>query len=207
MFDSFKEELELKYKADGLNDSQFVDFCYGLVGFKDHKTALGCPDHYFVNSDNDVVRYREDTGLRDCLTVKCRASANSITSRHEVDLFLQDKPGLSQVTQFLKLMGFKKLFTIVKNSLICTYTPTGSGQPVLVFALYDVAKVKKDYSLSKKQRYFEVEIEKGTYLTKEEGLKELVYWKAVIEADLKLGAPLNKSIYEIFTKNTYKVRK
>lgn len=215
-YDTHQVELELKYDGTFVPLSiyhSFVDeVCIKESALADYKEALQRKDYYFTNKDGDVVRYREGGSTDNTITVKCRKSDKDITLRHEVDLALKaDGHGLkgedlSKVEGFFRLLGFKREFSILKNSYI--YTIKRYAGSTVVLALYDVVKLdKNDEPGPRYQRYLEVEVEKGCYKDLAEGDQELKIWKSLIEHHLQLGKPLNQSLFEIFTNKQYKVRK
>lgn len=191
-----RSEIEVKFEAPGLSREDFMNFMttnfYG--GIREYKKVAGWDD-YYVQGEN-VVRHRCDgRKKRSTLTVKRRKSEDSISDRHEVDLPVGDKVPASDVSAFLKMSGWKLLFTIEKESFIYLYE-LPSGTKVCV-ALYDVWRPGQHRD-KLSRRFLEIEIEKDSKIDIETARQILDDWTTVFKKKLKLAKPLNSSLYEMY---------
>ncbi len=183
-------EMEVKFRADGVTVED-VNAIFDMVDVSSYK-KVGGYDRYYTQGDN-IVRHRCD-GLKktSILTVKSRKQAESITDRHEIDMPIGLNVPEEDVTAFLAMTGWKLDFEIYKMSYIWHLH---SENYSVCIALYDVWPEKAVLG----QRYLEVEIEKDSVCTDEQGLEYLAEWQEVFQFSLDLDNPLNKSLYELYS--------
>ena len=166
-------------------------------GLSDYRTLAGLDTFYSGNGI--VLRYRrsapdEPVGGPSCLTYKCRQSPNDIRERTELDLFL-DGTRVSDdvVEEFVKVLGLKESFTIKKESWICRLqVMSPEGHYTVVAALYDVL------AGGTITRYLEVEIDKDGNIDDSAARIILNGWIGNLQNSLRVGLPLNCSLYELF---------
>jgi adenylate cyclase class IV len=151
-------------------------------------------DTFYQQGDN-VVRHR-CSGRSQELTIKQRQSKDSITHRLEVDLFFSAKTTQEDVRAFLMASGWRPVLTIHKTSTI--YNLAEDEGEEICLALYCV-----DGS----RRFMEVELVKGGSESVD-AAAVLDYWhKKLTKAFPGIGAPLNASLFEIYSGRKQKVQK
>ncbi len=199
-------EVELKFRANSAHigskaREEFLAMCMSEFPIR-YRYAQGV-DWYYRQGVN-VVRHRHSDGVSQ-LTVKQRKSATSIEDRVEVDLNLGEGVTKSTAEAFLKVSGFEKEITLAKCSHIFEYhlNEFGFGKDAnVVVALYDVQELKGD-KLSKPETYIEVEVDRGSRCNLETAKRFLKEWQIRLTSRFAVVGPLNESLYEIYTSNTY----
>jgi adenylate cyclase class IV len=186
-------EVEIKIDAEKIKTVDFIHFVLNsdVSLVIDEIKILNGTDCFYQKGD-DVVRHRCDgVNKKSVLTVKKRKSNKSIVDRHEVDLPIELGTTPDTVSKFLEMSGWSKLFQINKSYHVFKVS---SPQYKACVALYDVNKGGKN-----KRRFLEVEIEKDSKCTHEEGLVYLNSWLERIRTELSVPAePLNLSLYEYY---------
>ena len=214
MSDPQHSELEAKYDANGLTLEKFESF----VGARSEmypqtrKITVVGTDIYYEHR-RDVVRQRIGEDHHE-LTVKVRKSKKQIQDRHEVDLTIAAKSRPVDAQQFLKLIGFKDVLSLVKTSyiyffrrapsIIDTTRPEKDQYVDFDVAIYDVTLSPP--GLHPVRRFLEVEIHKESPLTQAQREEELLLLKESLYL-LNIGEPLNESLYEIYSGKKYRIQK
>jgi adenylate cyclase class IV len=196
-------EVEVKFDGTGLEVGAFLTYI-GMMASEpnihlDWYKQVNGDDSYYQQGDN-ILRHRYDGQRRtSVLTVKQRKSAESTNDRKEVDLFLREDMTPGDVQAFLQLTGWTQVLPITKMSYIAMVTvKDGSKTYKVCLALYDVMDLSVHEGEAGWDRYLEAEIEKDSECTHEEALAYLDKWVEILRADLTLGPPMNKSLFEIY---------
>lgn len=204
-------EVEAKYDGTNLNVPQVTTYvaqlCNGSKGlhgsgfaFDKYKQVDG-DDRYWFRDEN-VLRHRFDGKRRtSVLTVKQRKTAESTSDRKEIDLPLREDVPPGDVEAFLTMTGWTPLFMITKQSYIyhISVRDAATGKThVACLALYDVCDLSQPEHDMGWDRYLEIEIEKESNCSHEEALEYLSRWEQMLQSDLGLGEPMNKSLLEIY---------
>lgn len=195
-------ELELKFAADKVPPRDFVERCMGRHPSRyDHEATF--PDVYYVQNDN-VVRHRWIPGGAGELTVKRRRSKKNSTNREEIDLLFAPGISLPDVTSFLDATGWKRLFTLLKSDVHSFWFPLEWGH--VNVAMYTVERLnEKTRKHELRKRFVEVEVEKGSDITLDASTGVLTSWKHWLDNQFAIGEPLNVSLYEIYSGQSYKL--
>lgn len=193
-------EVEAKFRANHVTVPEIWKYLGDLSarwpslvwieGFK----AINGTDVYYRQGDS-VMRHRYDSEAElSTLTVKQRKSADSIADRHEIDLPMADEVEPNDVVAFLRMTGWKEEFSIYKLSWIWHIR---RGETLVTIALYDVipGAIARD-------RFLEIEVEKSNDHDPETSLNILNEWIPRLQEALKLEAPLNQSLYEMYRQAT-----
>lgn len=215
MSDPQHSELEVKYAADSLTIAQFEDFLSGRADrFPLQRKIVVTGTDIYYERGRDVVRQRMGDGCNE-LTVKVRKSRKSIQDRHEVDLSFAEKTRPIDVQQFLKLTGWKESVSLVKTSYIYFFRrpanlylrerPREEQYVDFDIAVYDVTLSPP--GLHATRRFMEVEIHKDSPVDMDARVEELRLLKTSFPSALKLGEPLNESLYEIYSGKKYRIQK
>lgn len=203
-----RSEVEAKFDGTKVNVTDFVKYvadvsASGFAHLDKYKQVDG-DDTYYQQGEN-FLRHRYDGQRRlSIFTVKQRKSAESISDRHEIDLPLDLEVDPDTAAAFLKMTGWKPVFTIHKMSYIAHMSVAQQfnaerGGYVACLALYDVCDARQPEHDMGWERYLEVEIEKDSDgITHENALIELGLWVKKLQAAFALGEPMNKSLFEIY---------
>lgn len=124
------------------------------------------------------------------LTVKERKTAKNLLNRHEVDVPLLAEPG--DFEAFMTMLEVEPWYQIKKEYKIWQLEEEG-GVKVCV-AMYSVCRPDG----SEFKRFLEVEIEKDSKCTPKEGMATLKKWITYLRENLKLEAPTNQSLSELY---------
>lgn len=195
MIPSF-DELEYKYKADGVMLSAFQELMYQRFHTLQRQTVASWDIYYAQETDeNSFQRFRMDREKPE-LTKKVKTNTGNNWVRVESDLPLDPKRISETAVRFhVGLDGYKENFRIFKA---CD-----------IFVGYDlnyVYYVVFDSNMTETGRFIEVEVNKERVLELELGAKgssmaELRKGEALLE---KLGITaqnrLKKSLFEIYRK-------
>jgi len=197
---------ELEHKWDGTHITVPDFHRWALAQGPYQYKRIDAIDTYYIQGDN-VVRHRRD-GDAGILTVKCRKSSKSITDRVEVDLLFAPSISEADVATFLVASGWKRHLSIWKDAHI--YWLKHGKNAVSTFALYDAMKLSskqegRPLEIDSPRRFLEAEIEKHSIASDQMGLELLKDWREKLTKEFKLGAPLNDSLYEIFSGGKYKI--
>lgn len=192
-------ELELKYYYTGVYSAlMYQEFFHALVPkatkFEQFKIVCGTDTYFSIPNSKNAVRFRKDMDGKLELTYKERKTDKSIVDRVEINIPLS-KENLTEnsVHVFLKFLGCKKEFTLHKKSYIYHLI---DDKCVVVLALYDVRMNKS----RENKTFIEIEIDSKSKCSKKMALKTLKKWGKIIQNNFPSvdGAPINKSLYEIY---------
>lgn len=200
-------EVEAKFDGSNINVTDFIKYVAdvsqsGFAHLEKYKQVDG-DDTYYQQGEN-FLRHRYDGQRRlSIFTVKQRKSKESISDRHEIDLPLSLEVDPETAAAFLKMTGWKPVFTIHKMSYIAHMKVAQQfnaerGGYVACLALYDVCDARQPEHDMGWERYLEVEIEKDSDISHENALIELGLWVKKLRAAFSLGEPMNKSLFEIY---------
>jgi hypothetical protein len=188
-------EIELKFEVGGsVTKKEFIAF-----GMGHHPKAfrgVSSPDVYWER-DGIAIRHRYgSSGGPGELTVKRRKSADSSVDRFEIDLFFDpDRTTGADVEKFLKLSGWKKSFSLQKESLIFNYS---SGA---CLAMYEVVSSSEPCS----RTFIEIEAAKDSIVPGASDRRALERWQNSIELEWPWVKRVDRSLYEIYSGNPYLV--
>jgi adenylate cyclase class IV len=179
-------EIETKYDASEITLKSFTDLIKSK--FKVRKfLRVGSSDDYFVDKDNNYLRYRHKEG-RSELTIKRKLDQHNNNKRIEVNLPTTGAT-IEAVAQFAELLGYKHNFCVYKT---CDIYWIGTVI-VCYYVVYD-----EEW---KEQRRF-IEIEADEELEWE---SETQAWSAVESYEeefeplgIKAKSRLKKSLFEMF---------
>ena len=199
---SAHSEIEYKWSADHISPEAFGLWCQRQSPVSYSRTS--CPDVYYSQGDN-IVRHRWSGGAGE-LTCKQRKSSRHITDRFEVDLTFPESLTTTDITEFLRLSGWKRFFTLFKDR--CDVFMFENDRIGTCVALYGVEKLNEKTRRCEGLRYFlEVEIVKGSNFSDEDARLLLEEWRTRLEVAFNLGTPLTLSLLEIYSDRRYKVAK
>lgn len=202
-------EIESKFDATHITWEEFESFINEALPYfavqkkplllKHKQVFYGCDDYYTLA--HSVVRHRWG-GSTNQLTVKLRKSKKSILNRVETDLNMSRKTSVNTVSEFLKNSGYSKAFCLKKKAVIL-WLEDKEGISYTI-ALYEVFPVNKPKD---KKRFLEIEVEKTNDISEDKAMTCLAGVSTTFTKSFKLKKPLQKSLYEIFSKKQYRVRK
>lgn len=183
------KEIETKYAADGISMQAFIDLVTTLNPPK--WMMVSSYDDYFINKDNDFIRYRY-TDDRGELTIKKKTSDKNNNERIEVNVPTKGD-NFKTVQAFVDLLGYKHNFGIYKTCKIA-FLDTA----VLVYY------VVYDKEMKELRRFIEVEAnEEHHWDSEQEAWDEVVKYEKFLEP---LGITpknrLKKSLFEMFKKES-----
>lgn len=150
-------EIEYKLWAGLLTKEDFHDMVQKVQGGRaEPKYVVSCDDYYSINREGyseDFIRYRKGSGMKE-LTLKSKRDGNLV--RKEINLKMTDNDD-SDVVEFLKLSGYKKLFSVFKESWIWTwehgeisYYTLSDGRSVIEIEATDYDSVDEGKGILKK---------------------------------------------------------
>ncbi len=183
-------ELEVKFAADAVDPNDLFTWLDARDVRRYH--VVDGFDTYYRRGEH-IVRHRCDgTKKLSVMTTKTRKSQESLTDRNEVDLPQDATVSAHDVGVFLARTGWEPEFTIDKTSYIAHVHIGGAH---ICVALYDVFPRDRSYP---DRRFLEIEIEKDSLLTPDQGAVVLEQWTRSARESLALGDPLNESLYEMY---------
>lgn len=211
-------EVELKYDGSSTTPDAFSKAAEELIKeleakypkvtvYWDINTIQKALDTFYKVGEA-VVRYRrfQDEPQGE-LTIKSRHSDSTMISRDEVDLpVLAD--GI-QVAAFMGALGGKELFSLRKDYILFEIAIPGHDDQnyfTLDVVMYDAFLVNpKDKNLerrsfTKKVTFIEIEVGKESLVETEEAMEIVGNLGKKLSKKLKLGKPLNVSLFETFHK-------
>lgn len=175
-------EIERKYRTQKDDWDAFVSLCRSLK--PSTELEIGGPDTYF-EKDDSILRWRYGLDISE-LTVKSRYSRNSSLIRQEVEIDVSENSA-KEVLNFIKSMGFKKLFRIHKTCHIFWFKDDLGEVCAVIY---------KVFSKTHKPKYFiEIEAEKG--LSVEVSKKLIRDWE--LKLKLSPSRRLNSTLFEIYS--------
>jgi adenylate cyclase class IV len=186
-------EIELKFRLQLREDTRrIIEWCQDQKAYRVEKVKGY--DRYYRQGEN-VVRHRCD-GKAGTLTVKKRTDLNSTTNRVEVDLHFDDKITEKDVQAFLLASGWVFELELLKSATIFWYGHDDYSMTIVVYGIHHNGAT---------DHYLELEIEKGSDVSIKYAKELLNYWSSKINKALPgvLSAPLNDSLYEIYSGKRY----
>lgn len=179
------KEIETKYDAKDISLQAFTDLVTELK--PTNWMMVSSYDDYFVNKDNDFIRYRH-TDERGELTIKKKTTDKNNNERLEVNVPTQGGQ-LPAITMFVSLLGYQRNFGIYKTCKIAFF-----DKIVLVYY------VVYDNEMKEQRRFVEIEAnEHHTWTSEQEAWDEVVKYEKIFE---KIGINsrnrLKKSLFEMF---------
>lgn len=148
------------------------------------KHVISCDDYYLKYPDRQkFIRYRKGDNKKE-LTLKFKKDENIVRKEINLDIAINDD---MTVTEFLVYLGYKKEFSVFKESWIYHFE---KHEAIEIPAGCEVAY----YVLSDGRAF--IEIEAINYLTIEEGLKTINWFMNAL--DLDLTQRTKKSLFELF---------
>lgn len=157
-------------------------------------------DTFYLMPESKIVRFRritdrpynlesDDVGR---LTFKQRSSPNDISSRTEIEIPIDIKRFSEEGTsKFLTALGGREHFSIHKHSQI--YRIRSSPDNVVLDIVFYSVEYLNDF------KYFvEVEVENTSPCSDEYAREVLESWVRLLQRELGLEGPLNKSLYEMY---------
>lgn len=197
-------EIEHKYEGEDVSDNAFAVACQ--LRQPERFLHVSGPDAYYEQGTN-VIRHRLSGGAGE-LTVKRRKSTDSTEDRQEIDLFFSPKNSIIDVQAFLAATGWNRTFTIMKDCRIYWFPPEASeqfgGKAEVSVVLYDCWRVGDGRDGEDRRRIVEVEIEKGSKVSKKVARSILLGWRDFLIANgVRLGDRINDSLYEMYSGKKY----
>jgi adenylate cyclase class IV len=181
------KEIETKYDAKDISLPAFTD----LVNDMKPKSwmMVSSYDDYFVNKDNDFIRYRH-TDERGELTIKKKTTDKNNNERLEVNVPTKGGQFIA-VDMFVSLLGYKHNFGIYKTCKIAFLETV-----VLVYY------VVYDNEMKEQRRFVEIEAnEEHTWASEQEAWDEVVKYEKLMESiGVSSRGRLKKSLFEMFRK-------
>lgn len=182
------KEIESKYYADDIGLEEFEDLIRDKFSPR-KKMMVSSYDDYYVNKNNDFIRYRY-TDERGELTIKRKTSDKNNNERIEVNLPTSGD-NLQAVDTFCGLLGYDHNFGIYKTCRIYWIDKV----VVVWYVVYD--KQMKEL-----RRFIEIEADEDLEWDSEQDA-----WDEVVRYEKELGPlgitsknRLRKSLFEIFSK-------
>lgn len=172
-------EVEYKYHAASLTKEAFHSRIEGYLGeiFEPYY-VVSCDDYYSNDflENHSFLRYRKGGGLTE-LTIKIKTDKDNNYIRKEINIDVNGNDD-SSIVEFIKLSGYKKLFSVFKEAWI-----------------WHIEEDKVDlsyYTLPDGRSFIELEAECSS---KEEGLNLIDKWEKILK--LESLEKENKSLFEI----------
>lgn len=208
-------EVELKYDGSKTTPVLFQDAVDSLFPTSDVTKISNGLDTFYGLSDK-FVRYRRIyRSNRGELTIKQRKSDASTLLRKEVDLHITDI-GNEPVEAFMDLLGAQELFTLRKDYILyeieCAteegvpyeldivmykaFLADKTGREILPANLKANLKVEPTAPVT----FIEIEVGKNSEVTQEEAMEIVGKLGKKLSKTLKLGKPLNVSLFEHFNR-------
>lgn len=180
------KEVEFKYDASNIGMNSFIDIVN--TNFKPTKKMLVSSfDDYFVDKDNNFIRYRytDDKGE---LTIKRKLNDKNNNERIEVNVPTSGD-NLKSITAFVDLLGYKHNFGIFKTCQIYWV-----DKVVLVYY------VVYDKEMKELRRFIEIEADEGhPWISEQEAWDEIIkYEKILAPLGITPQHRLKKSLFELF---------
>ena len=111
-------EIEYKFWANNVSKEEFHEMVQAIQGGRAEPAyVVSCDDYFSLERDGqpgDFIRYRKGGGIKE-LTLKSKRDGNLV--RKEINLHMTNNDD-SDVVEFLKLSGYKKLFSVFKEAWI-----------------------------------------------------------------------------------------
>lgn len=157
-------EIEYKYLAK-MSKKDFHYHLSKILGRVDEPRYIcSCDDYYKGHIPGSFIRYRKSSNITE-LTLKIKKMENVI--RKEVNLNMTGNLD-SSITEFLELSGYKKEFSVFKESWVWK-----------INGIYEDGRDYHSeisyYTLSDDRSYIEIEVDLKNHTNQEDGLKILNY--------------------------------
>lgn len=189
------KEIEVKWKADQVGREEFNKKlrAYLDARYMYRFVRVSGPDTYFSDESGRTVRHRISRNTHE-LTSKMRLNRRSILSRKEVNVKLDRKQPVSDVFEFLSMLGLKMAVPLRKS---CDIYFISGPKTHLSIVWYRVKR------RGKRDRVFvEVEVEG---LSHKRSLAAIRPWVGRLQRMLGLRRRdvSNESLYELYTGKRY----
>lgn len=191
-------ELEYKFNAEAVSSRTF---CEEIMDERptSYENRPTFDDNFYQRGDS-VVRHRLARGGE--LTVKERKSEFSILDRVEVNLRFSEDTDQEDVEAFLKMTGYKKLFTLRKG-YVHIFEFLRAAYEIEV-CMYSVHLLRPEWNNGGQyyKKFIEVEIKRtpGSDFDDDQLKGVLKTWRQLLQGRFALGSPLNESLLETYTK-------
>lgn len=188
-------ELEYKFAADGVDPVKFDQALRLLL--PDETVCVNVRDTYYLDTESDeTCRHRAVDGGYQELTTKSRKSLDSLRERTEVNIKIDPTTTNEDVVQFMYMMGYVQEIRLDKPD--CAVYSFHNGDAEVEVALYTVGHGGQPGDKLVDPRTF-VEVEVSGEMDQEKAVELLDEWKAFLQETFKLGEPLNKSLFEMYS--------
>lgn len=186
-------EIELKYDASNVTTETFKAKVASYLGKKYDAHSISLREmkeakdtFYFAN--NVPVRFRRREGQKRAeLTIKSRHNSESMASRDEIDLFVQNDK--EAVDAFMAKLGAKELFTLSKDYCLFEVETEKIDLDIVHYTAYNELMTR---------HFIEVEVGKKSKISTEKALVLVGKLGKDISKMFGLGKPINNSLFEIF---------
>jgi hypothetical protein len=156
----------------------------------------------FYRRHKDVIRHRFNlSGDNQEFTTKLNTRRNSTVNRLEPDVGINSPP--EDAGYFAQLIGFRKDLSLVKDNEIFELKDPKTGCPVCV-SLYRATGVDGKALNKSTQTFIEIEVAKSASIDEPKAMEIIGRWRAMLNAEFKLGDPLSKSLYQLFGGKGYR---
>ena len=189
-------EVEAKFEANDLQVDQIQEWISNQSFKSEYEHVSGVDT--FIKIGSKTIRVRNDYSFTNsrkstCLTVKQRKNQTSMLDRKEVDVFLSSQSSAEDAEALFKMLDGEIEFRLAKTYYVWMIN---SGKYVICLALYDVQKFIGNSLSDSKERFLEVEIERHSACTEDEGKQELSHWINILQKQFALKQPVNYSLHE-----------
>lgn len=186
------KEIETKYYADAVSIDSFEKLVKDVLDGQEprKKMMVSSYDEYFVNKNNDFIRYRY-TDDRGELTIKRKTSDKNNNERIEVNVPTSGD-NLKAIEVFCNLLGYDYNFGIYKTCKIYWI-----DKVVLVWY------VVYDKSMKEMKRFIEIEADEDLeWESEEQAWAEVVKYEKMLEPlAITSKNRVRKSLFELFVKD------
>lgn len=178
-------EIETKYNADHVSLEEFNNLMEPFG--HDKKMMVSSYDDYFIDKDNNFIRYRysDDRGE---LTIKRKTTDKNNLNRVEVNL-PTNGDDFKTVEAFCNLLNYKHNFGIYKTCRIYWV----DNAVVVWYVVYDK-------SMKELRRFIEIEADEDhEWASEEEAWEKVVEWEHKLKSiGITSRNRLKKSLFEMF---------
>ena len=181
-------EIEVKYDASEVSLKSFVSLVESKFTVKKH-LLVSSYDDYFVDKDNNFLRYRHKEG-RGELTIKRKLDEHNNNKRIEVNL-PTDGNAMEAVSQFASLLGYKHNFCVYKTAQVYWV----DNMVICYYVVYNE-------EWKEQRRFIEIEADEDfPWETEAQALNAVEQYEKILEPlGLRVKNRLKKSLFEMFHK-------